>query len=189
MNDLNVLKSMLSGIKIERNMLIRRTNKTEDDKNDLEIDELQIKALEAAISALSADGEYIKKSDILNELGDVNMDILTDEVKEIVNGLPSYSFPDSENKGDLISKQAVLDGIAEWIVNGYADSEADCSHISSLVTHLPSVENKGEWIADIDKWGDVVTTVNGYTCSKCGTFNSDKDNFCPNCGADMRGKT
>jgi hypothetical protein len=47
---------------------------------------------------------------------------------------------------DLISRQAVLDGIAEWIVNGYADSEADCSHISSLVTHLPSVENKGEWI-------------------------------------------
>lgn len=44
---------------------------------------------------------------------------------------------------DLISRQAVLDGIAEWIVNGYADSEADCSHISSLVTHLPSVENKG----------------------------------------------
>ena len=47
-------------------------------------------------------------------------------------------------------------------------------------------ENKGEWIADVDKWGDEVTTVNGYTCSKCGMFNSDKDNFCPNCGADMR---
>ena len=49
-------------------------------------------------------------------------------------------------------------------------------------------ENKGEWIADVDKWGDVVTTVNGYVCSKCGVFNSDKDNFCPNCGADMRGE-
>ena len=56
-----------------------------------------------AISALSTDGEYIKKADILNELGDVNMDILTDEVKEIVNGLPTYSFPDSaENKGEWI---------------------------------------------------------------------------------------
>lgn len=50
-----------------------------------------------------------------------------------------------ENKGDLISRQAVLDGIAEWIADGYADSVADCSHISSLVSHLPSVENKGEW--------------------------------------------
>ena len=56
-----------------------------------------------AISVLSADGEYIKKADILNELGDVNMDILTDEVKETVNSLPSYSFPDSaENKGEWI---------------------------------------------------------------------------------------
>lgn len=70
MNDLNVLKSMLSGIKIERNTLIRRTNKTEDDKNDLKIDELQIKTLESAISALSADGEYIKKENTLKALHD-----------------------------------------------------------------------------------------------------------------------
>ena len=47
---------------------------------------------------------------------------------------------------DAISRRAVLDGIAEWIVDGYADSEADCSHISSLVTHLPSVTQKsGKW--------------------------------------------
>ena len=56
-----------------------------------------------AISVLSTEGEYIKKADILNELGDVNMDILTDEVKETVNSLPSYSFPISaENKGEWI---------------------------------------------------------------------------------------
>ena len=116
MNDLNVLKSMLSGIKIERNTLIRRTNKTEDDKNDLEIDELQIKALEAAISALSAEGEYIKKADILNELGDVNMDILTDEVKEIVNGLQTYSFPDSAE-----------DNTMEWIRKPHIYGVTYCS--------------------------------------------------------------
>ena len=53
--------------------------------------------------------EYIKKEDILNELGDVNMDILTDEVKEIVNGLPTYSIPDSAEKdkkiGDLTLRE------------------------------------------------------------------------------------
>ena len=72
MNELNVLKSMLSGIRIERNMLIRRTNKTEEDKNDLKIDELQIKALEAAISALSADGADIEKiqTEILEKMAD-----------------------------------------------------------------------------------------------------------------------
>lgn len=62
------------------------------------------------------------------------------------------------------------------------------THAQALDMAISALENKGEWIADIDKWGDVVTTVNGYTCSKCGAFNSDKDNFCPNCGADMRGK-
>lgn len=114
MNDLNVLKSMLSGIKIERNTLIRRTNKTEDDKNDLKIDELQIKALEAAISALSAEVEYVKKEDILNELGDTNMDILTDEVKEIVNGLQTYTFPDPAE-----------DNTMEWLEN--EDGSYECS--------------------------------------------------------------
>ena len=46
---------------------------------------------------------------------------------------------------------------------------------------------KGKWIADVDRWGDVETTVNGYICSECKVFNTDKDNYCPNCGADMRG--
>ena len=43
----------------------------------------------------------------------------------------------------------------------------------------------GHWIADVDKWGDVVTTVNGYKCSECGEFNDDKDKYCPNCGVKM----
>lgn len=131
MNDLNVLKSMLSGIKIERNMLIRRTNKTEDDKNDLKIDELQINALESAISALSADGEYIKKADILNELGDTNMDILTDEVKEIVNGLQTYSFPDSADIEKIQTE--ILEKMADYVASGYANSAEDFEEYSRIV--------------------------------------------------------
>ena len=52
---------------------------------------------------------------------------------------------------------------------------------------LNGMQKTGHWIAVVDRWGDVVTTVNGYRCDKCNAFNSDKDNFCPNCGADMRG--
>ena len=93
---------------------------------------------------------------------------------------------------DLISRQAVLDGIAEWIVSGYADSEADCSHISSLVTHLPSVENKGEWIAQ-----DIHNCCTEFKCSKCGYLHNfihlygeptADYPYCPNCGTDMRGE-
>lgn len=94
---------------------------------------------------------------------------------------------------DLISRQAVntlIDELARAISDErcFMSTGRSTGEIMSDILNLPSVENKGEWIADIDKWGDVVTTVNGYTCSKCGTFNSDKDNFCPNCGADMRGE-
>jgi hypothetical protein len=80
---------------------------------------------------------------------------------------------------DAISRQAVLDGIAEWIVDGYADSEADCSHISSLVTHLPPVTQKsGKWIhfAQSDD-----CSLCGYSTGKYGS----PSKFCPNCGARM----
>lgn len=102
MNDLNVLKSMLSGIKIERNALIRRTNKTEDDKNDLKIDELQIKALEAAISAVENKAKFDEMTN-----GEVFLSIFPcDEVH--VNGLQEgyvhfsmKSNPDSMDCFDL----------------------------------------------------------------------------------------
>ena len=42
-----------------------------------------------------------------------------------------------------------------------------------------SAENKGEWI--IEESGVI-------TCNNCGTHILFKLNFCPNCGADMRGK-
>ena len=83
-----------------------------------------------------------------------------------------------ENKGDLISRQAVLEGIAEWVADGYADSEADISHISSLVTHLPSVEYKGEWISTEDR-------PDGF-CSKCDRDIAEAPTpYCPYCGAKM----
>jgi hypothetical protein len=47
---------------------------------------------------------------------------------------------------------------------------------------------QGEWIADVERWGDFMTTVDAYKCSECGEFDPCKDNFCPNCGADMRGE-
>ena len=147
-------------------------------------------AFAMAISALSAEGEYIKKEDIIKECisyadhennvkfkkevserrkHDSEVIIYACEhFRKFVNGLQSYSFPDREIK------------------NGKRFSCPNCGFKADW--YIPDRE-KGEWIADVDKWGDVVTTVNGYTCSKCGAFNSDKDNFCPNCGADMRGET
>lgn len=54
-----------------------------------------------------------------------------------------------------------------------------------VIKVLEQQPKTGHWIADVEKWGDVVTTVNGYRCDRCNTFNTDKDNYCPNCGAKM----
>ena len=45
--------------------------------------------------------------------------------------------------------------------------------IEALKTDRPH----GEWLY---RWNDV-------ECSRCGEFEKGKTNFCPNCGADMRG--
>lgn len=71
-----------------------------------------------------------------------------------------------------------------------SDSEDFEKSVFIAIATAPTIEERknGKWIPSVDRWGDIVTTVEGYTCSECGSFNTDKDNFCPNCGADMRGE-
>lgn len=111
-----------------------------------------------AISALSTEGEYIKKSEALSKANYYETGLITgfEYVKtKDLNSLPSYSFPDS-------------------------------------------AENKGEWKMPIQDDGMSDPIYYQVRCSKCG-FDLDPqtwhqelhqygaDNFCPNCGADMRG--
>lgn len=44
----------------------------------------------------------------------------------------------------------------------------------------PVVRGRWRWVGQ-DKWNDC------YECSQCGKMNTDNSNFCPSCGADMRG--
>lgn len=75
--------------------------------------------------------------------------------------------------------------------------EAVCEHITN---GIPLDENKGEWIKVHSGDKDFPESI---VCSKCGNENSHFDfnehaepigkvfitsKFCPNCGADMRGK-
>lgn len=55
----------------------------------------------------------------------------------------------------------------------------------SLAVIADSMRPTGHWLVGVDKWGNIVTTASGYICDKCNTFNSDKDKFCPYCGARM----
>lgn len=103
---------------------------------------------EMAISALSAEGEYIKKEDAINltwrePTYTDPLNVLT-EVRDGLNDLSTYSFHDRE---------------------------------------------KGEWIEVIDHESEISKTWH-YECSVCSKPNPcmEEPNFCPNCGADMRGK-
>lgn len=102
----------------------------------------------------------------------------------------------SSNKGDLISRQAVLDELEKW---DWQELYLPI-HFKQILDDVPSVENKGEWIKTQSGDKDFPESI---VCSRCKEENSYlefdehhepihktfiKSKFCPNCGADMRGK-
>lgn len=103
------------------------------------------------------------------------------EMRDLVEFLTTLNQQPCE---DCISRQAVKEILHKRGQKAVITFE----HFEELVNKLPPATPQpktGHWIADVDRWGDIVTTVNGYRCDKCNTFNSDKDNYCPNCGAKM----
>lgn len=91
---------------------------------------------------------------------------------------------------DLISRQAAIDALADYIHNvdrvigtGHLSAD-DCKDAAiSVLADLPSAERPmGEWLARDCVFGVVY-------CSECGyELRQNDTNYCPNCGADMRGE-
>lgn len=98
-------------------------------------------ALDIALSVLSSDGEYIKKKDAL---GCFTWQNTKEDAWFAIKDLPTYSFSNSsENKRDLISRQTVINAIANtcfWL------SGDDWNELIECINSIPSAENKGEWI-------------------------------------------
>ena len=81
-------------------------------------------------------------------------------------------------EGDLISRQAVEN--ITWEEPSYSDPLNVLTEVREKVRALPSVENKGEWQHDGNRW------KNRFICSVCGYKLFDEPtNYCPNCGAKM----
>ena len=89
---------------------------------------------------------------------------------------------------DLVSRQAAFGEIKKcrFVVDAI-------EKISALPSAQPE-RKKGKWVYAEDEYG-----IDGYHCNQCGFFvpwdyihkfiNYIEDyNFCPNCGADMRGE-
>ena len=91
---------------------------------------------------------------------------------------------------DLIDRQALLDRLANQKEIFMVDREAFWGEVATMnicadiVRKMPTVEPKrGEWVeVDLTGYAD----ENDIHCGLCFRPVTEKTNFCPNCGADMR---
>lgn len=90
---------------------------------------------------------------------------------------------------DLISRQAAID-----LMKIALEDDWEPDYATDRINDLPSAQperKNGEWIHKPDIYLDEQT----WECSECGepwifiegTPSENNANFCPNCGADMRG--
>ena len=125
------------------------------------------------------------------DLGKGNLNALA----EIVAKGEPYIEP---QKGDLISRQDVIDVLEEQLdylrtLNKNENPTAEgkwygVNWARNTIADLPYKQNerpKGEWKEHHIKGKDFFG--NGFIC-ECGRIVRQKENFCPNCGADMRGE-
>jgi RNA polymerase subunit RPABC4/transcription elongation factor Spt4 len=83
---------------------------------------------------------------------------------------------------DLISREALKKRVDEVFYN-------DEIEFKDLIDNAPTVEERphGEWIKHIDDLYPEDSTEECPFCHEEQRLVGNDDNFCPNCGADMRG--
>lgn len=85
---------------------------------------------------------------------------------------------------DLISRQAAIDALHMHLMYRMG-TDSNKKRLDDWINGLPSAQpKKGKWISLDDFRGKY--NENGYKCSECDEHSDYKENFCPNCGADMR---
>ena len=86
---------------------------------------------------------------------------------------------------DTISRQAAIAACLKGKTEGLPATNVACDCCAERIRVLPPAERKkGRWISLDDfrgKYND-----RGYKCSECDEHSDYEENFCPNCGADMR---
>ena len=88
----------------------------------------------------------------------------------------------NNDASDLIIKQDVLEEIIRFSTE--EGSSVECQKLYCNVNALPSAEQKGKWI---DMNTSTTMYMPRYKCSICNKC-ANKSNFCPHCGARMRGE-
>ena len=121
------------------------------------------------------------------------------ELSELGTNLAEVGTDCSEfpNNSDTISRQAAIEALDKRFDKIPMEQTTEILKLRKDLRGLPSIQSeqkRGRWIYGEDEYG-----IDGYHCDKCGFFvpwdythkfiNYIEDyNFCPSCGADMRGE-
>lgn len=65
----------------------------------------------------------------------------------------------------------------------YDDQHGFCINTDDVLMLFEPERKKGEWFVNIYKYGK-----DRYECSECSKTTDVEYDFCPNCGADLRGE-
>ena len=134
---------------------------------------------QAAIDAWKEDFKgFVNSLDMLRDDYKGIMEYI-DELLSVQSELAKYSPKLDNENGELISRQAAIDAVSEACF----ELRGVFGRCEDALKALPSAQpRKGKWINN-----SPVT----MKCDQCGYVISDwkwhESNFCPNCGADMRG--
>lgn len=98
--------------------------------------------------------------------------------------------------GDLISREALLNGFGVNWVHEFDETGSSIRYKAvsvEAIKNAPAVDAEpvrhGSWGDYVADGYDGLRTVWARPCSECGyTYRGFVSNYCPNCGADMRGK-
>ena len=91
-----------------------------------------------------------------------------------------------KGRDDLVKRGAVVDALADSF-EGDRDSWREL--FAELIADVPEVKlgKRGQWIRDTDL-EHRAPGLNQFFCSSCYSYNDTRTNYCPHCGASMRGK-
>ena len=123
---------------------------------------------------------------------------LNEEGKTVFRmAIEALNCPEIPNNSDTISRQAAIEALDKRFDKIPMEQTTEILKLRKDLRGLPSIQSeqkRGRWIYGEDEYG-----IDGYHCDKCGFFvpwdythkfiNYIEDyNFCPSCGADMRGE-
>jgi hypothetical protein len=113
------------------------------------------------------------------------------EMHEVIESAIKF-LEQTNTTSDTISRMVVIDAVHknyDTILDFKSNGRTVADSFEDIINALPSAEperKKGKWIPHEDEDGEHY----GDKCSVCGEWYvmpCGKANFCPNCGADMRG--